>query len=115
VVSGQFLIDSEASLRASGTRMEGAELSQGAARIYRAHGEIVSIGSGELIITHGDVPSAGMGAMTMPFLVSREVVPPGLKPGDRVRFEFTAEQQGQYRVTMIAPPEAGLQDHGAHK
>jgi len=114
VVSGQFLIDSEASLRATGTRMEGAELSQGAARIYRAHGEIVSIGSGELIITHGDVPSAGMGAMTMPFLASREVVPPGLKPGDRVRFEFTAEQQGQYRVTMIAP-DAGPSDHGAHK
>jgi membrane fusion protein, copper/silver efflux system len=109
VVSGQFLIDSEASLRASGARMEGA------ARIYRAHGEIVSVGAGELIITHGDVPSAGMGAMTMPFLASREVVPPGLKPGDRVRFEFTAEQQGQYRVTMIAPAEAGPQDHGAHK
>ena len=109
VVSGQFLIDSEASLRASGARMEGG------ARIYRAHGEIVSVGAGELIITHGDVPSAGMGAMTMPFLASREVVPPGLKPGDRVRFEFTAEQQGQYRVTMIAPAEAGPQDQGAHK
>lgn len=109
VVSGQFLIDSEASLRATGTRMEGA------GRIYRAHGEIVSLRSGELTIRHGDVPSAGMSAMTMAFLVSREVVPPGLKQGDRVRFEFTAEQQGQYRVTMIAPPDAGLPDHGAHK
>jgi Cu(I)/Ag(I) efflux system membrane fusion protein len=109
VVSGQFLIDSEASLRATGTRMEGA------ARIYRAHGEIESVGSGGLVIRHGDVPSAGMGAMTMPFLASREVVPPGLAPGDRVRFEFTAEPGGQYRITTIAPADASLPEHGAHK
>ena len=109
VVSGQFLIDSEASLRATGTRMEGA------ARIYRALGEIVSIGSGELIIRHGDVPSAGMGTMTMPFLASREVVPPGLKQGDRVHFEFTPESGGQFRITTIAPVEASSPEHGAHK
>jgi Cu(I)/Ag(I) efflux system membrane fusion protein len=109
VVSGQFLIDSEASLRATGTRMEGA------ARIYRAHGEIESVGPGGLVIRHGDVPSAGMGAMTMPFLASREVVPPGLAPGDRVRFEFTAEPGGQYRITTIAPADASLPEHGAHK
>lgn len=109
VVSGQFLIDSEASLRATGTRMEGA------ARIYRAHGEIVNLGSGGLVIRHGDVPSAGMGAMTMPFLASREVVPPGLKQGDRVRFEFTAESEGQFRITTIAPADEGVPEHGAHK
>ena len=109
VVSGQFLIDSEASLRATGTRMEGA------ARIYRALGEIVSLGSGELIIRHGDVPSAGMGAMTMPFLASHEIVPPGLKQGDRVRFEFTAESGGQFRVTAIVPADASLPEHGAHQ
>jgi Cu(I)/Ag(I) efflux system membrane fusion protein len=109
VVSGQFLIDSEASLRATGTRMEGAS------RIYRAHGEIESVGSSGLVIRHGDVPSAGMGAMTMPFLASREVVPPGLAPGDRVRFEFTAESGGQFRITTIAPADASLPEHGAHK
>jgi Cu(I)/Ag(I) efflux system membrane fusion protein len=109
VVSGQFLIDSEASLRATGTRMEGAS------RIYRAHGEIESVGSSGLVIRHGDVPSAGMGAMTMPFLASREVVPPGLAPGDRVRFELTAESGGQFRITTIAPADASLPEHGAHK
>jgi membrane fusion protein, copper/silver efflux system len=68
-----------------------------------------------LVIRHGDVPSAGMGAMTMPFLVSREVVPPGLKPGDRVRFEFTAESGGQFRITTVAPADASLPEHGAPK
>jgi hypothetical protein len=56
-----------------------------------------------------------MGAMTMPFLASREVVPPGLAPGDRVRFEFTAESGGQFRITTIAPADASLPEHGAHK
>lgn len=109
VVSGQFLIDSEASLRATGTRMEGA------APIYRAHGEIESVGSGGLVIRHGDVPSAGMGAMTMPFLASREIVPPGLKEGDRVRFEFTPESGGQFRITTIAVEDASAPEHGAHQ
>lgn len=109
VVSGQFLIDSEASLRATGTRMEGAP------RIYRALGEIVSLAPGALTIRHGDLPSAGMGAMTMPFLASRDVIPPGLKQGDRVHFEFTPEPGGQFRITTIAPVEASLSDHGAHK
>ncbi|HKW38662.1 MAG TPA: efflux RND transporter periplasmic adaptor subunit [Burkholderiales bacterium] len=107
VVSGQFLIDSEASLRATGTRMEGT------ARVYRALGEIVSIDSAEVTIRHGDLPSAGMGAMTMAFLAPREVVPPGLKQGDHVRFEFTAEPGGRFRVTTIAPVEASSADLGA--
>jgi Cu(I)/Ag(I) efflux system membrane fusion protein len=88
---------------------------EGAPRIYRALGEIVSIGSGELIIRHGDVPSAGMGTMTMPFLASREIVPPGLKQGDRIHFEFTPESEGRFRITTIAPADEGVPEHGGHK
>ena len=76
VVSGQFLIDSEASLKATGARMEGAP------QVHQADGEIVGITPREILIRHGDIPSAGMGAMTMPFLVSGAVLPPGLKKGD---------------------------------
>jgi hypothetical protein len=56
-----------------------------------------------------------MGAMTMPFLASREVVPPGLRPGDFVRFEFTPESGGQFRITTIALDEASAPEHGAHR
>jgi len=115
VVSGQFLIDSEASLRAAGTRMEAAELSKEAPRIYRGVGEIVSLGKGELLVRHGDIPSAGMGAMTMPFSAPPGVVPPGLKKGDHIRFEFTAQPDGQFRITTIVPADPSLPDHGAHK
>ena len=114
VVSGQFLIDSEASLRATGTRMEGATPGVGA-QVHRAAGEIVAIGANELLIKHGDIPSAGMGAMTMPFSPPPGVAPAGLKKGDRVQFEFSTQSDGRLQITRIAPMDASLPDHGAHK
>jgi len=116
VVSGQFLIDSEASLRATGTRMEGApESGKAAPRVHQATGEVVLLGERELIIKHGEIPSVGMGAMTMAFDAPKSVVPPGLKKGDRIRFEFTMQSDGQMRITSIAPADASVPDHGAHK
>ena len=115
VVSGQFLIDSEASLRATGTRMEGAESGKAAPRVHQATGEVVLLGERELIIKHGEIPSVGMGAMTMAFDAPKSVVPPGLKKGDRIRFEFTMQSDGQMRITSIVPADASVPDHGAHK
>ena len=116
VVSGQFLIDSEASLKATATRMEGAPQSGKAApRAHQATGEVVFLGERELIVKHGAIPSAGMGAMTMPFDAPKSVIPPGLKKGDRIRFEFTMQSDGQMQITSIAPADASAPDHGAHK
>jgi len=116
VVSGQFLIDSEASLRATGARMEGAEASKAAAQqTHQAAGEIVSLGDGELLIRHGDIPSAGMGAMSMPFRAPGGVVPPGLKKGDRIRFEFNIGQDGQFQIKNLAPADASTPGSGARK
>jgi Cu(I)/Ag(I) efflux system membrane fusion protein len=114
VVSGQFLIDSEASLRATGTRMEGGG-PEAAAQVHRATGEIMAVSARELLIRHGDIPSAGMGAMTMAFGTAPGVAPPGLKKGDRVQFEFSAQPDGRLQITRIAPMDASLPNHGAHK
>ncbi len=116
VVSGQFLIDSEASLRATGTRMEGAAAPEAAAlQTHQAVGEIVGAGAGELLIKHGAIPSAGMGAMTMPFRAPGGAVPLGLKKGDRIRFEFNIQPDGQFQITNIAPADASVPGQGAHK
>ena len=56
-----------------------------------------------------------MGAMTMPFLAPAGGIPPGLKKGDRIRFEFTARPDGQFHVTRLVPAEASVPEHGAHK
>ena len=114
VVSGQFLIDSEASLKGSGARMEGAA-SETAAQTHSGTGVIVTVSDRELLIRHDEIPSAGMGPMTMPFLAPAGAVPPGLKKGDRIRFEFTVRPDGQFRVTRLAREDASLPDHGAHK
>jgi len=116
VVSGQFLIDSEANLRATGTRMEGAEMSKAtAAKTHHAVGEIVHLGAGELLISHGAIPSAGMGAMTMPFDAPNGIIPPGFKVGDRIQFEFIMQSDGQLRITNIAPADASMPERGARK
>jgi len=114
VVSGQFLIDSEASLKGSGTRMEGTA-SETAAQTHSGTGVVVAVSDRELLVQHGEIPSAGMGAMTMPFLAPHGGIPPGLKKGDHVRFEFTAQPDGQFRVTRLVPEEASVPGHGAHK
>jgi len=116
VVSGQFLIDSEASLRATGMRMEGAEAPKAAApQTHRAVGEVVSAGAGELLIKHGAIPSAGMGAMTMPFRAPIGIVPPALKKGDRILFEFSIKPDGEFQITDIAPADASVPEYGVRK
>jgi Cu(I)/Ag(I) efflux system membrane fusion protein len=116
VVSGQFLIDSEASLRATGMRMEGAEAPKPAApQTHRAVGEVVSAGAGELLIKHGAIPSAGMGAMTMPFRAPNGIVPPALKKGDRILFEFSIKPDGELQITDIAPADASVPEYGVRK
>jgi Cu(I)/Ag(I) efflux system membrane fusion protein len=114
VVSGQFLIDSEASLKGSGTRMEGGA-SETPAQTHSGTGVIVTVSNRELLIRHDEIPSAGMGPMTMPFLAPAGTIPSGLKKGDRIVFEFAARPDGQFRVTKLVPAEANVPEHGAHK
>lgn len=68
--------------------------------VHRAEGSIVSADTHSLLIKHGPVPSAGMGPMTMEFLAPK-ALPPGLKAGDRVRFEFTTSPEGEYRAVKV--------------
>jgi Cu(I)/Ag(I) efflux system membrane fusion protein len=68
--------------------------------LHRAEGSIVSADAHSLLIKHGPVPSAGMGPMTMEFLAPKGL-PAGLKAGDRVRFEFSATPEGEYRAVKV--------------
>ena len=103
VVSGQFLIDSEASLKATTTRMgdapEGKE--------YQADAKLEKFGKDTWTITHGPVPELKWGPMTMEFMPMKEGVPPGAKPGQEVRLFFTLDKDGMPVVTKVAPKGAG--------
>jgi Cu/Ag efflux protein CusF len=97
-------------------RMGGASPQDPAmSQVHQATGEIVALSSREILIRHGDLPGAGMGAMTMPFLISGAAIPPGLKQGDRIRFEFSVRPDAQYQIISIVPGGAGTPDRGAQR
>jgi Cu(I)/Ag(I) efflux system membrane fusion protein len=106
VVSGQFLIDSEASLKGALTRIAASGESAATPTVHKAEGVVRSIGD-ELVIKHGPIPSLGMGAMTMAFKAPKDGVPKDVKPGINVRFEFVVTPQGGMQLTSIVADGSG--------
>jgi Cu(I)/Ag(I) efflux system membrane fusion protein len=108
VTSGQFLIDSEASLRASGTRMgaggeRGAPADANAATKHRGEGVVESVDGNEVMISHGPIPTLRWDAMTMGFRLPSGGLPAGIRVGDRVNFEIRAAADGTFEIASIAP------------
>lgn len=109
VLSGQFLLDSEASLKASTTRMEDAAPAPGAAASrYTGEGKIEAIDKDAITLSHGPIPALKWGAMTMEFGLPAAGLPAaglpaGLKPGQSVSFDFLMNKQGSAVLTRIEP------------
>lgn len=124
VVSGQFLIDSEASLSASETRMEGmaapaASPAGGGSAVsavnainainaptHHGAGKVESIGKDEITISHGPIASLQWGAMTMGFKAPTAGLPGNIAVGDSVVFEIRADKDGAFEIATIAPAAA---------
>jgi Cu(I)/Ag(I) efflux system membrane fusion protein len=130
VVSGQFLIDSEASLKATAMRMSEAAQAEPPGGRHRGEGRLEQVGADAVIISHGPIPTMEMGAMTMEFKHPAGGLPGGLKAGATVSFEFQLSNAGELQLTRIAPLAQGApkpiakpekqhdmssHDHGAHK
>ncbi len=111
VVSGQFLIDSEASMRGTAVRMGDMptpdKSKQPAAAVHRGEGKIESIEADEITLSHGPIPSMQWPAMTMGFQPPQSGVSKALKVGDSVIFEFTPTKDGTFKLTAITPTNAG--------
>jgi Cu(I)/Ag(I) efflux system membrane fusion protein len=84
VASGQFLIDSEASLRGIIARAASQPAAAPAA-LHEADARIEEISPTQALIEHNDFPTLGMRGMTMAFRLARPELAQGLKPGDKVR------------------------------
>jgi Cu(I)/Ag(I) efflux system membrane fusion protein len=116
VLSGQFLIDSEASLTSTVSRLSGTQapvsgmpsrgVTPSAPAVHTALGEIVAISADAVTLSHGAVPSLEWPPMTMPFKLPAEGMPPTFKVGDHVEFTFTPGDGG-YQITSIKPSHAG--------
>jgi Cu(I)/Ag(I) efflux system membrane fusion protein len=109
VVSSQFLIDSEASLKGVEARLnvEPAPVAANVAPRHTGSGKIEAITRDAMTLSHGSIPSLKWGAMTMDFKLPRGGVPRGLEAGDRVDFEFymDADSLPQLTRTTLLPPE----------
>jgi Cu(I)/Ag(I) efflux system membrane fusion protein len=106
VLSGQFLIDSEASLKATGTRMGAAPgtaiASAPAGEVHKGTGKVERIGNGNITLSHGAIASMQMGAMTMDYKLAPAIAPGSVKVGATVAFEVTMTPQGEMVVTRIS-------------
>lgn len=111
VTSGQFLIDSEASLKGVLGRLNSATPAATAApataapapasaTLNQASGKIEAIKGRDITLSHGPVKSLGWGPMTMPFKLAQPAMASGLKVGDQVRFSFR-DNDGDYVIEQL--------------
>jgi Cu(I)/Ag(I) efflux system membrane fusion protein len=109
VASGQFLIDSEASLRGSLRRL-GDSPQPAPAPVAASHhvtGKVEKIGPGEVTISHGPVASLKWGPMTMGFAPPPGGMPPDIKVGDTVSFDIQPGGDGMFRIVSIVRAKDG--------
>jgi Cu(I)/Ag(I) efflux system membrane fusion protein len=105
VVSGQFLIDSEASLKGTATRMGNAPAADGekaGSPAHRGEGRVESIGKDQVTLSHGPIPSLQWGPMTMGFRLPASGLPKNLAVGDTVTFEIRETGAGMFEITSIS-------------
>ena len=112
VVSSQFLIDSEASLRGVEARLndEPKPSAANTAPRHEGTGLIEAMGRDGITLTHGPIPSLKWDAMTMEFKPPPpKDIPRGIGAGDRVDFEFFMGSDGPQitRLTLLPPEPPG--------
>jgi len=117
VTSGQFLLDSEASLKASFNRMSEAgeekpneKPKEETATQFVGHGVITALApkKREVTLNHQPIPALEWPAMEMPFRLDPSVALDKWKPGDKVMFHFE-KRDGGYVITMLMPDRGGEQ------
>ena len=128
VASGQFLIDSEASVSGIVAQAQAApNVAPNAPAAAAAHtapraptyegvGKIVDLSGEEWMLEHAPIPALKWGAMTMGFKPgAAQTQGARLKPGDRVVFTFHQDDDG-FTLDSIAPagPESAGHAPGAH-
>ena len=111
VLSGQFLLDSEASLKGIEARQSAnpetsaAPAAQQPPR-YQGTGKVEAIAKDQITLSHGPIPALRWNAMTMGFRAPTKGVPKDLAVGADVDFEIQPMDDGQYQIVRIQPRSA---------
>ena len=76
-------------------------------RTHHGEGKVEAVGKDAVTLSHGPIQSMQWGAMTMDFKIQPEGLPPGIKNGSTVTFDFKQRKDGQYELTAISPANPG--------
>ncbi len=101
VASGQFLLDSEASLRSA---LPAAPSVKPTPAAYETDGRIEHIAPDAVTISHNAIPALKWGPMTMDFQPPVSGLPKTIKAGDRVHFSLQPNQDAWQIVTIQTLP-----------
>jgi Cu(I)/Ag(I) efflux system membrane fusion protein len=98
VVSGQFMIDSEASLRGVLARMTNTDdtriATPTAAKTHMGTGTVKSATKTEIVLAHDPIPELKWPAMTMAFALATPEIGENFTSGQKVRFHFLDTEEG---------------------
>lgn len=95
VVSGQFLLDSEASLQGVGVQeLAVSNVHDMTEALHYAEGVVEQIADGKVKLKHGPFETLGMPGMTMRFRLANERVASEIAEGDRVRIGVSDTDAG---------------------
>jgi Cu(I)/Ag(I) efflux system membrane fusion protein len=97
VASGQFLLDSEASLRGVAAK---SLAPMAAISLHEADARIVSLSDKEVTLAHGPFKTLSMPGMTMPFPLANPDIAKGFKEGERVRVSVRETEDGLVVETL---------------
>jgi len=105
VVAANFLLDSEANLRAALAGLKGGSNAspEPVPVVHEAVGTLdeVDPASGVLLITHEPVKSLNWPTMTMEFVPAHSGLAAAVRPGQAIRFEFVERKPGEWVVTKM--------------
>lgn len=103
VTSGQFLIDSEASLRSALPQQQPAKK----VVEYQSTGVVKALDKESITLAHQPIPALNWGAMTMDFALTQPE--PAIKVGDTVMFSFTLDDETGAVITHLMPMKEAMQ------
>ncbi|WP_431225610.1 efflux RND transporter periplasmic adaptor subunit [Serratia sp. L9] len=106
VTSGQFLIDSEASMRSALPQLA----AEAGVKQYLTQGVVEALDDKSVTLTHEPVPELQWPAMTMDFTLPPGGLPAGISVGSKVTFHFSVDENGSH-ISQIMPQAA---EHGGH-
>lgn len=100
VTSGQFLIDSEASLRSA---LPEEKAASSPAPEYEGEAVVKGIADDAITLSHKPIPALKWSAMTMDFALKSATDAKGIKVGDNVMFSFTMDDENGAVITHLMP------------